>query len=193
MPFSFFPSPSPDPYTTYKFWLKAFTWKNEGQPSSPPYEVTTDVRMPEAPIVTNLACKDASSLYVEWENNPTGPGMNLSFSRICDDCSYCSRILTFGAPIEYFESINARMRRETPIIPGHAANPGVKGKPKGSRPPIDFYFVSYHSQSERNRYQTVTLDRQSIAFQEKRVRPFLRGLSVKKFALGFVKIVHIIP
>ena len=82
---SFFPSPSPDPYTTYKFWLKAFTWKNEGQPSSPPYEVTTDVRMPEAPIVTNLACKDASSLYVEWENNPTGPGMNLSFSRICDN------------------------------------------------------------------------------------------------------------
>ena len=75
----------PDPYTTYKFWLKAFTWKNEGQPSSPPYEVTTDVRMPEAPIVTNLACKDASSLYVEWENNPTGPGMNLSFSRICDN------------------------------------------------------------------------------------------------------------
>ena len=62
------------------------------------------------------------------------------------------------------------MRRETAIIPGHAANPGVKGKPKGSRPPIDFYFVSYHSQSERNRYQTVTLDRQSIAFQEKRVR-----------------------
>ena len=75
---------SPDPYTTYKFWLKAFTWKNEGRPSSPPYEVTTDVRMPEAPIITNLACKDASSLYVEWENNPTAPmtGMNLSLSCI---------------------------------------------------------------------------------------------------------------
>ena len=63
---------------------------------------------------------------------------------------------------------------ETPITPGRAVGRGVKakGKPKGSKLPIDFYFVSYHSQSERNRYQTVTLDRQSIAFQEKRVRPF---------------------
>ena len=61
----------PDPYTTYKFWLKAFTLKNEGQPSSPPYEVTTDVGRPGAPVVTNLACKDASSLYVEWQDDPT--------------------------------------------------------------------------------------------------------------------------
>ena len=82
MPFlSFFPSLHPDPFTTYKFWLKAFTWKNEGRPSSPPYEVTTDVRRPEAPVVTNLACKDASSLYVEWENNPPAAhGMRTSSS-----------------------------------------------------------------------------------------------------------------
>ena len=64
---------------------------------------------------------------------------------------------------------------ETLVIPGRAAGPMVKGKPKGSGPPIDFYFVSYHSQSERNRYQTVTLDRQSIAFQEKRVCQNYKG------------------
>ena len=37
--------------------------------------------MPEAPIVTNLACKDTSSLYVEWENNPTAPGTDLTLYR----------------------------------------------------------------------------------------------------------------
>ena len=91
--------------------------------------------------------------------------------------------MAFGA---LFESINARLRKENQIMLG----PGVSGKPKGSRPPpIDFYFVSYHSQSERNRYQTVTLDRQSIAFQEKRVCPFfLMSLSNNEIALGAVNI-----
>ena len=74
-------------------------------------------------------------------------------------------------------------RFPTALTSGRAVDPGVKGETRGSRlPPIDFYFVSYHSQSERNRYQTVTLDRQSIAFQEKRVRPVLRSQSV---SLGY--------
>ena len=62
------------------------------------------------------------------------------------------------------------------VVPGRARGFGKEkaGSPVWRRQPIDFYFVSYHSQSERNRYQTVTLDRQSIAFQEKRVRLSLR-------------------
>ncbi len=59
-----------DSHTKYKFWLKAFTWKNEGERSSPPFQVTTDVRRPDAPFITNLTCKDDSSLFVEWDVPP---------------------------------------------------------------------------------------------------------------------------
>ncbi len=54
------------PYTKYRIWLKAFTWKNEGSPS-PPFELTTDVSGPSAPIVTNLTCKDDQSIFLQWE------------------------------------------------------------------------------------------------------------------------------
>ena len=81
-------------------------------------------------------------------------------------------------------------RFPTALTSGRAVDPVVKGETRGSRPPpIDFYFVSYHSQSERNRYQTVTLDRQSIAFQEKRVRPVIQSPSVGRLTLGQVVLV----
>ena len=54
------------PFTKYKIWLKAFTWKNEGQ-SSNPFEMVTDVAGPSAPIITNLTCKDESSIYLQWD------------------------------------------------------------------------------------------------------------------------------
>ena len=57
---------SSDPFTKYKIWLKAFTWKNEGQPSNP-FEMVTDVAGPGAPIITNLTCKDEQSIFLQWE------------------------------------------------------------------------------------------------------------------------------
>ncbi len=42
-----------EPFTKYKLWLKAFTWKNEGEPSEP-FEIVTDVEGPSAPVITNL-------------------------------------------------------------------------------------------------------------------------------------------
>eukprot|EP00094_Tigriopus_californicus_P012020 TCALIF_11614-PA protein Name:"Similar to Ptp99A Tyrosine-protein phosphatase 99A (Drosophila melanogaster)" AED:0.07 eAED:0.07 QI:0/0.7/0.45/0.81/1/1/11/539/1209 len=54
------------PYTKYRIWLKAFTWKNEGQPSRP-FEMVTDVAGPGPPIITNLTCKDEQSIYLQWE------------------------------------------------------------------------------------------------------------------------------
>ena len=58
---------SPDPYTRYKFWLKAFTWKHEGEPSRPALSALTDVDMPSAPHLANLTCVDDNSLAVEWD------------------------------------------------------------------------------------------------------------------------------
>ena len=57
----------PAPYTKYKFWLKAFTWKNEGEPSNPPLEAMTDVVGPSDPLFTNLTCKDGESLFLQWD------------------------------------------------------------------------------------------------------------------------------
>ncbi|TRY70690.1 hypothetical protein TCAL_12939 [Tigriopus californicus] len=55
------------PFTKYRFWLKAFTWKNEGRSSRPAIEATTDVRGPSAPIIANLTCKDEHAIFIEWE------------------------------------------------------------------------------------------------------------------------------
>ena len=55
-----------EPFTKYKIWLKAFTWKNEGDPSQP-FEMVTDVAGPSPPIITNLTCKDEKSIYLQWD------------------------------------------------------------------------------------------------------------------------------
>ena len=53
------------PFTKYKLWLKAFTWKNEGSPSQQ-LSLTTDVSGPASPVITNLTCADATTLHLEW-------------------------------------------------------------------------------------------------------------------------------
>ena len=50
--------------------MKAFTWKNEGDPSEP-FELVTDVDGPSAPIITNLTCHDEHSIFLEWERPST--------------------------------------------------------------------------------------------------------------------------
>ena len=55
-----------DPFTKYKFWLKAFTWKNEGLPSLH-FQMVTDVAGPSAPTITNLTCRDERSVFLQWE------------------------------------------------------------------------------------------------------------------------------
>ena len=55
----------PESYTHYKIWVKAFTFKNEGQ-SSEPIEVLTDVTGPGAPIFRNISCVNDKTLSLEW-------------------------------------------------------------------------------------------------------------------------------
>jgi hypothetical protein len=55
----------PESYTHYKIWVKAFTFKNEGQ-SSEPIEVLTDVTGPDAPTLRNMSCVNDITLSVEW-------------------------------------------------------------------------------------------------------------------------------
>ncbi|EFX83408.1 hypothetical protein DAPPUDRAFT_48090, partial [Daphnia pulex] len=52
-------------YMEYKLWLKAFTWKHEGEPSEP-IIVQTDVRGPSAPRIANLTCHNADTLFLQW-------------------------------------------------------------------------------------------------------------------------------
>ena len=47
--------------------MKAFTWKNEGESSSPATSALTDVKGPSAPQITNLTCVDDKSIFIEWE------------------------------------------------------------------------------------------------------------------------------
>ena len=55
----------PESYTRYKIWVKAFTFKNEGQ-SSDPIEVLTDVTGPGAPLFRNVSCVNDVTLSLEW-------------------------------------------------------------------------------------------------------------------------------
>ena len=60
---------SPESFTNYRIWLKAFTWKNEGSPSQQ-LSLTTDVSGPASPVITNLTCADATTLHLEWFSPP---------------------------------------------------------------------------------------------------------------------------
>jgi receptor-type tyrosine-protein phosphatase gamma len=55
-----------EPYTEYKIWLKAFTWKNEGEPSEA-IRHRTDISGPSAPRILNLTCQSHDTLYLQWQ------------------------------------------------------------------------------------------------------------------------------
>ena len=55
-----------EPFTEYKLWVKAFTWKNEGE-SSDTIEVKTDVGGPSPPRILNLSCLALDALFVQWQ------------------------------------------------------------------------------------------------------------------------------
>ena len=63
-PLTFGP-PISESYSTYRVWLKAFTWKNEGSPSQQ-LSLITDVTGPASPVISNLTCADDTSLHIEW-------------------------------------------------------------------------------------------------------------------------------
>nr|CAD7455446.1 unnamed protein product [Timema tahoe] len=54
------------PYTDYKIWLKAFTWKNEGD-SSEAILHKTDISGPSAPRILNLTCQSHDTLFLQWQ------------------------------------------------------------------------------------------------------------------------------
>ncbi|XP_054722094.1 tyrosine-protein phosphatase 99A-like, partial [Uloborus diversus] len=54
------------PFSHYKVWVNAYTWKHEGDPSKI-LEFHTDVQGPSAPYIVNLTCQTLDSLYVQWE------------------------------------------------------------------------------------------------------------------------------
>ena len=56
---------SAEPYSEYKVWIRAYTLKNEGKPSEPLF-VVTDVRAPGAPVVANLTCQNANTMFLKW-------------------------------------------------------------------------------------------------------------------------------
>lgn len=51
--------------TEYKIWVKAFTWKNEGEPSDHIMQ-KTDVAGPSAPLILNLTCQAQDAIYIYW-------------------------------------------------------------------------------------------------------------------------------
>ena len=53
-----------EPFTRYRFWLKAFTSKHMGN-ASEPMLIRTDVQAPLAPRIVNLSCSTTESLFVQ--------------------------------------------------------------------------------------------------------------------------------
>lgn len=54
-----------EPNTEYKIWVKAYTRKNEGEPSDQIIR-KTDITGPSAPLILNLTCQSHESIYVHW-------------------------------------------------------------------------------------------------------------------------------
>ena len=54
-----------EPYTEYKIWVKAYTWKNEGEPSDHIIR-RTDISGPSAPLILNVTCPTHDSVYIQW-------------------------------------------------------------------------------------------------------------------------------
>lgn len=55
-----------EPYTEYHIQVKAFTWKNDGEPSDVVIQ-KTDISGPSAPIIVNLTCNSQDALYLRWK------------------------------------------------------------------------------------------------------------------------------
>ena len=53
------------PFSTYYVWIRAFTWKHEGE-SSTKLAVRTDVSAPLGTSVTNISCSEDNRLRVQW-------------------------------------------------------------------------------------------------------------------------------
>ncbi|CAG0917800.1 unnamed protein product [Notodromas monacha] len=54
------------PFTEYDVWVKAFTWKHEGEPSEHVH-FTTDVGGPGPPKILNVTCQPPRSLMMYWQ------------------------------------------------------------------------------------------------------------------------------
>ncbi|OAD61168.1 Tyrosine-protein phosphatase 99A, partial [Eufriesea mexicana] len=54
-----------EPYIEYKIWVKAYTWKNEGEPSDHIIR-RTDISGPSAPLILNVTCPTHDSVYIQW-------------------------------------------------------------------------------------------------------------------------------
>ncbi|XP_053972725.1 tyrosine-protein phosphatase 99A-like isoform X1 [Hylaeus volcanicus] len=54
-----------EPDTEYKIWVKAFTWKYEGEPSDNIIR-RTDISGPSPPSILNVTCQTDDSIYIQW-------------------------------------------------------------------------------------------------------------------------------
>ncbi|XP_014607845.1 PREDICTED: tyrosine-protein phosphatase 99A isoform X5 [Polistes canadensis] len=53
------------PYIVYDIWVKAYTWKHEGEPSEHIFR-RTDIAGPSEPQILNLTCQSYNSVYIQW-------------------------------------------------------------------------------------------------------------------------------
>ena len=54
-----------EPYTAYTLWIRAFTDKHEGAPSSETV-AWTDVQSPGMPEIASLTCQSGNTMFVRW-------------------------------------------------------------------------------------------------------------------------------
>lgn len=54
------------PYTEYKIYVQAYTWKNNGVNSDTIIQ-RTDIVAPSAPEIVNLACHADDKVYLRWK------------------------------------------------------------------------------------------------------------------------------
>lgn len=57
---------STEPYTEYKIFIRAFTYRFDGEASDNVIQMT-DISGPSPPQVVNLTCHSQDALYVRWK------------------------------------------------------------------------------------------------------------------------------
>ncbi|XP_076676986.1 putative receptor-type tyrosine-protein phosphatase mosPTP-1 isoform X5 [Andrena cerasifolii] len=158
------------PYIEYKIWVKAYTWKNEGEPSDHIIR-RTDISGPSAPLILNVTCQTHDSVYIQWARP------NLFWGSI--DYYFINYRIENGTRYEEIEVIAEKNHLESAtIIPNLTMNTVyeivVRG---GTRSAIDNRLI-IHGEGSIPRKVRVTRDCDKI--------PLLPPHSAREFSSGVI-------
>ncbi|KAK9718919.1 Fibronectin type III domain [Popillia japonica] len=92
------------PDSEYKLWVKAYTSKNEGEPSDAVVN-KTDIGAPNAPRILNLTCQTQDTIYIQWQR-PTRfyNSINYYYIYVTSEFNEENNIIQLSAETEHLDT-----------------------------------------------------------------------------------------